>query len=114
MPGPDIEGAGQALLLLQHRVVAAIKEILQRPAHVAQVFRGAEKDAVGLQHILRGGFQRCHPAHLHILDGVRAGPTYGGIAQQTGVFRRGVGDDQQMPFGHAHSLRCGFRGLRPV
>ena len=56
--GADIERAGQALRLLQAGIVAAVEEVLQRAAHVAEVLGRAEDDGLGGQHVVGAGLQR--------------------------------------------------------
>src|SRR5690606_39369693 len=43
MAGADPQRIGQALTLLEHAVIGAIEEVLQRAAHIAEVLGGAER-----------------------------------------------------------------------
>src|SRR3954467_1590466 len=55
--GPDVKRAGQALGALEQRIVGAVEEILQRAAHVAEVFGGAEDHRLRGQHVVGPGLQ---------------------------------------------------------
>ena len=94
MARPDIKRIGQALGFLQTGIVDPVEEILQRAAHIAQVLRGAENDALRCQHILRTGLQRRLYGDGDAFDPVRTGAPRHRIAQRLRIIRRGVRNDE--------------------
>jgi hypothetical protein len=96
----DVQGTGQALFLLQHRVVHPVEEVLEGAAHVAEIFRGAEDDGIGGEHVLGARLEGRDMARRHPFDVRVAGTPQHRLGQGAGVHGRAVGDDQQLFAGH--------------
>src|SRR3546814_1594051 len=72
--GADVKAVGQTFGLVEDAVVAAVEEILQRTAHIAEVLGGAEDDAVSRQHVLGASLEGGEGAGLDTGDVRRARP----------------------------------------
>src|SRR5690606_11380998 len=74
MPGPNHQRIGLALGFLQTRIIDPVKAVLEGTAHISQVFRGSQNNAIRRQYIFRPGLQGRQPACLHS-GNVRMGGT---------------------------------------
>ena len=90
-----VQPVGPAAGRLQAGVVDAVEEVLERAGHVADVGRGAEQVAVGLEHVggRRGQGRPDH--HLDVVDFVGPRAAHRGLEHLLQGGRRGVVDDQQ-------------------
>src|SRR3546814_1657767 len=86
--GADVKAVGQAFGLVDDAVVAAVEEILQRTAHIAEVLGGAEDDAVSRQHVLGASLEGGEGAGLDTGGVRRARPRDDRLAQPGCVVRR--------------------------
>src|SRR5687768_17707554 len=68
MATADIERIGLARGPIEAGVVAAIEEVLQRAAHVAEILGGAEDDGIRPQHGIGARLERRQCAHLDLRD----------------------------------------------
>src|SRR3546814_19877582 len=93
--GADVKAVGQAFGLVEDAVVAAVEEILQRAAHIAEVLGGAEADSVGSPHVLGASLEGGEGPGLDTGAVRRARPRDHRIAQPGWVLRRHVGAAEQ-------------------
>src|SRR3546814_19267434 len=91
--GADVKAVGQAFGLVEDAVVAAVEEILQRTAHIAEVLGGAEADAVSRKHVLWASLEGGEGAGLDPGAGRRARPRDEPPAQPGWVVRLPVGGE---------------------
>ena len=95
--GADIEAVGQTLGVLQAGIVAAVEEILQRAAHVTEIFRRPQNNGIGVENVLRLRLERAlgDDAHAVAFQGVVRGRRRG-VAQAPRVARRHMADNQEL------------------
>ncbi len=93
MARADVECAGQALLLFQYAVVAAVKEVFKCAAHVPKVFGGAQHNAIAGENIRWARLERRFDNALHRLDVLVFSAMVYGTAQCLGIDGGRVSDD---------------------
>ena len=96
LAGADQEGVGEGVGLVEEGVVAAVEEVFEGTAHVAEVFGGEQEDGVGCEDVVGGGGEGALGGRCHPLDLGQAGTVEDGVAEGCRIGRGGVGDDEEL------------------